>query len=223
MKEYFNSRKYRILPLILCLFFSLGAELPPSVFTGAPPIPRTDKTATTDGEGLFERMIIDKITSMETNLKELTRKVEDIEKRLYRIERGLVSRPGGGSETAGGTPSLGGGTASAPQEPPKKRLKSQVPKEKDIEEGLRVIEVDYHGTGEKGENTFFMGKMENNTVYDIGLALFKIEVYGEQGNLLGIESFEIKDVLRAWPKKFSLLIYKVDADLIADYTIKRLK
>lgn len=167
------------------------------------------------GEGLFERMIIDKITSIESNLKELTQKVENIEKRLSRVERGLVARPAGPPLT-----SQGGGTPPVPQEPPKKRLKDTVPKEKDIGDGLRVINVDYYGAG---DNTLFKAEIESSTSDDIANALFKIEVYGEQNNLLGFESWELQDIKRAWPKKFTLLIYKVDPDLIANYTVKRFR
>lgn len=163
-------------------------------------------------------MIIDKITSIESSLKELTQKVENIEKRLSRVERGLVARPAGPPLTP--LTSQGGATPPLPQEPPKKRLKDTVPKEKDIEDGLRVINVDYYGAG---DNTLFKAEIENSTSYDIANALFKIEVYGEQNNLLGFESWELQDILRAWPKKFTILIYKVDPDLIANYTVRRFR
>lgn len=181
--------------------------------TAAEPPPT--KEAGESGEGLFERMIIDKITSIESSLKELTRKVENIEKRLSRVERGLVARPAGPPLT-----SQEGAAPPAPQEPPKKRLKTTVPKEKDIGDGLRVINVDYYGAG---DNTLFKAEIENSTTDDIANALFKIEVYGEQNNLLGFESWELQDIKRAWPKKFTLLIYKVDPDLIANYTVKRFR
>lgn len=193
---------------------SLAVRPLPAV--AGPPQP---KEAGESGEGLFERMIIDKITSIESSLKELTQKVENIEKRLSRVERGLVARPAGPPLTSQGGASASGGPP-APQEPPKKRLKDTVPKEKDIEDGLRVINVDYYGAG---DNTLFKAEIENSTSYDIANALFKIEVYGEQNNLLGFESWELQDILRAWPKKFTILIYKVDPDLIANYTVRRFK
>ncbi len=182
--------------LIPCLFFALGAEEP--------------------REGLFERMIIEKITSLESNLKELMGRVDSIEKRLTRVEKTLTERPVPPPFQAQDQAS----PMTTTQEPPKKRLKPLVPKEKDIGNGLRVIAVDYHGTG---ENTFFKGEIENSTRDDIESALFKIEIYGEQGDLLGQESLELKDIKRAWPKKFTLILYKVDSDLIADYTIKWFK
>ena len=226
MRRYFAGRVtglpptgYKLYLLFLCLFLSLGAgesviDQPTSVFNQ----PKVDSPAT-DGEGLFERMIIDKIISIESNLKELTQKVENIEKRLSRVERGLVARPAGPPLTSQGGASVSGGPP-IPQEPPKKRLKDTVPKEKDIGDGLRVINVDYYGAG---DNTLFKAEIENSTTDDIANALFKIEVYGEQNNLLGFESWELQDIKRAWPKKFTLLIYKVDPDLIANYTVKRLR
>jgi hypothetical protein len=195
----------QIVLLTLCFFFSLGA-LSGMTYAEAP------------GEGLFERMVIDKFTSLEISIRDLTKRLEEIEKRLSKVEKNLAYRP---VPSAPWTSSGSGEGAFIPQEPPKKRLKATVPKEKDIGEGLKVVNVDYHGTGDG--KTFFKGEIENNTNDNIAYALFKIEVYGEQGNLLGIESFELKDMLRAWPKKFTLLIYRVDEELIADYSIKRLK
>ncbi|HHT9119134.1 MAG TPA: FxLYD domain-containing protein [Candidatus Hypogeohydataceae bacterium YC41] len=170
-------------------------------------------------------MVIDKLTSLESSLKELTNRVEDIERRLSRVEKNLIAVRAPSpvapltSQGEGATEPSSGMTVP-PQEPPKKRLKSSVPKEKEIADGLKVVDVDYYGTG---KNTFFKGEIENNTGDDIVYALFKIEVYGEQGDLLGIESFEVKDIKRAWPKKFTLTIYHVEDDTIADYSIKRLK
>jgi hypothetical protein len=201
-------RIYQLAPLILCLFLPLVAG--PSQTVAESP---TTKGLGESGEGLFERMIIEKITSLESSLKELTQKVEGIEKRLSRLEKGLTER---------GTRPLTsqGDSTSGPQSTPKKRLKDTVPKEKDIGDGLRVISVDYHGVE---QNTFFKGEIENSTTDEIANALFKLEVYGEQGNLMGIEQFELKDLKRAWPKKFTLIIYRVDSDLIADYRITRLR
>ena len=117
MRWYFTRKmarplqtKYKLSLLILCLSLSLAVRPLPTV---AEPPPTKEA-----GEGLFERMIIDKITSIESNLKELTQKVENIEKRLSRVERGLVARPAGPPLT-----SQGGATPPVPQEPPKKRLK----------------------------------------------------------------------------------------------------
>jgi len=217
MRWYFTRKmarplqtKYKLSLLILSLSLFLAVR-PLSAVAEPPPTKEA-------GEGLFERMIIDKITSIESNLKELTQKVENIEKRLSRVERGLVARPAGPPLTP--LTSQGGATPPAPQEPPKKRLKDTVPKEKDIGDGLRVINVDYYGAG---DNTLFKAEIENSTTDDIANALFKIEVYGEQNNLLGFESWELQDIKRAWPKKFTLLIYKVDPDLIANYTIRRFR
>lgn len=212
MKKNF-TRIYHISLLLLCLFLSLGAGEP--LVRIKPEDSSQRPQAEVAGEGLFERMIIDKVTSMESSLRELTQKVESIERRLSKLEKTLEERPASPSFSLGA-----GSTATGPQEPPRKRLKDTVPKEKDIGDGLRVINVDYNGVE---QNTFFKGEIENNSEDHIEIALFKIEVYGEQGNLLGIESFELKDIKRAWPTKFTLLIYKVDSDAIADYTIKRLR
>lgn len=156
-------------------------------------------------ESLFSAKILEKVTAIEGRLNELTLKVEGMEKRLSRLEKGLsqeVSQPN-----------------PIPKRPASKPFDEYIKSPaKDIEigYGFQGIQVVYESSF---GDTLFTGKIRNNTGGDRDILFFEIRAYDEKGELIGQGGFQILHIDKNTNEDFKVTMRGLKARQIARYTI----
>lgn len=146
--------------------------------------------------------ILEKMIALEETLRELMGKVEDLNRRVTALEKGLPAQ-------------------GVPQPPkPSKSIPKDKKKVIDIGRGFYVLNIDYEGII---ENTVFTGELENSGPRDYQFVLISVEVYDAKGNMLGKEVLNVTGVPAGSTRPFKVTIYGVNVKDVASYSIKFVK
>ncbi len=150
-----------------------------------------------------EARIMEKMIALEETLQELMAKIEDIDRRVTALERGLSAR------------------REAPRVvKPRKGTTKKGKKLIDIGQGFYVTNLDYEGIV---ENTIFTGELENSGARDYQFVLIEVEAYDEKGRVLGDNVLNITGMPMGTTKPFKITIYGVNARDVAGYDVQFVK
>lgn len=193
MSSGYNKKtpKIQYLPLaVLCL----------SVFLGA-----TEPEENVLEDTRFGAKILEKVMALEASLSNLSRKVDEMEKRLSKLEK-----------------------APPPQEIFRKAQESENPIVKPLDEKIKSPAMDIDiGHGFRGINvsyessfsdTVFTGEIENNTG-DRESVHFHVEAYDKEGKVIGKGGFHFMRIAMGERKSLELVIRGLNAKEIARYSI----
>jgi hypothetical protein len=146
-----------------------------------------------------QEKILEKIMALEDAFRNLSLKIDDLEKRVSQLEKGL----------------------------PKKAEKAEKPREMpyaqdvlDMGQGFFALEVGFRGSL---NDTIFTGEIENSSTKNYQFMVFNLEVYNEKGEVIGATSSYVMDIPMGSRKPFEVTIYGVNVKDVARYSIKYAK
>ena len=145
-----------------------------------------------------QEKVLEKLMALEDAFRNLYLKIDDLEKRVSQLEKGLPKK----AEKA------------TPREIPS--AQGAV----DMGQGFFAVEVNFRGSL---NDTIFTGEIENSSTKNYQFMVFNLEVYNEKGEVIGATSSYVMDIPMGSRKPFEVTIYGVNVKDVARYSIKYAK